>query len=113
MVVVRIYQHVVMVASVLLVYLVKLMAKPRKKLGCCTGCCGYLLLCLGCCCLVHKPARIRFRETYGLEEGSGCASDFCATWCCSVCGVCQEARERKSQGKESDAVMIFDIYFLY
>ncbi|CAF3774136.1 unnamed protein product, partial [Adineta steineri] len=63
------------------------------------GCCGYFLTQAGCCCLVHKPARIRFREAYGLQEGHGLASDFCASWCCSACGVCQEAREIKSQGK--------------
>ena len=74
--------------------------KTTKQAGGCTGCLGYCLLsALGCCCVVHKPARIQFREAYGLKEGHGLGNDFCATWCCSPCGVCQEARERKSRGK--------------
>jgi len=76
-------------------------SKTSKDAGFFNGCCGYCLTSGGCCCLVHKPARIRFREAYGLEEGTGCANDFCATWCCSVCGVCQEAREIKARGKIS------------
>jgi hypothetical protein len=69
-----------------------------QEAGFCDGCCGYCLLGYGCCCLIHKPARVRFRAAYGLAEGSGLASDFCASCCCSVCGVCQEAREMKSRG---------------
>jgi Cys-rich protein (TIGR01571 family) len=62
-------------------------------------CCGYLVTRQGCCYVLHKPARQRFREAYGLQEGEGISGGFCATWCCSVCGVCQEAREIKVRGK--------------
>ncbi len=73
--------------------------KTSNDSGFFAGCCGYCLTQAGCCCLVHKPARIRFREAYGLQEGHGLSNDFCASWCCSACGVCQEARELKSRGK--------------
>ncbi|CAF0805604.1 unnamed protein product [Rotaria sp. Silwood1] len=73
--------------------------------GFCGACCCYCLTEAGCCCLVHKPARIRFREAYGLEEGHGLSGDLCASWCCSLCGVCQEAREIKIRGSPETAVI--------
>jgi len=73
-------------------------SKTSKDSGCFPSCCGYCLTRPGCCCFIHKPARIHFREAYGLQEDQGCGSDLCGAWCCSVCGVCQEAREMKARG---------------
>jgi Cys-rich protein (TIGR01571 family) len=75
------------------------MKKASKEAGGCSGCCGYCMTYLGCCCAVHRPGRLALREAYGLEEGTGCSGDFCASWCCSWCGLCQEAREIKARGK--------------
>ena len=46
------------------------MTKHHRDTGFCGGCCAYCILrFICCCCLAHGPARKRFREAYGLEEG--------------------------------------------
>ncbi|CAF0825716.1 unnamed protein product [Adineta ricciae] len=54
----------------------------------------------GLCCLLHKPRRQTLRAAYNLAEDP---SDLLATWCCSGCANCQEAREMQARGVQRGA----------
>ena len=82
------YRYVVMVVFVLLVYFGEKVQKLNTNAGFCGLWCEYCLTIGVCYCIMHKPARLKFCEAYGLVEGEGVASDFCASWCCSSGGVC-------------------------
>ena len=65
-----------------------------------SSCCGsgvlyFIMVSLGCCCLIHAPRRTMLRARYGLNEDV--CNDFCVTWCCAFCAIAQEAREMNAR----------------
>ncbi|GLC53686.1 hypothetical protein PLESTB_000776300 [Pleodorina starrii] len=59
---------------------------------------------LPCTALVHSHARGYIRRKYGIQSHP--LHDFCVTWCCAPCALCQEAREvviRQAAEREDQA----------
>lgn len=64
------------------------------KQCCLPSLCWCLMSSFGLCCLLQAPSRKAIRKKYGILDESDCL----ITMCCSVCAICQEAREIKKQG---------------
>ena len=57
----------------------------------------------GLCCLTHMGKRKTLRDRFGLQED---CNDCVATTFCSVCAICQEARELKFRSVSSQGIYI-------
>ncbi|XP_063060217.1 placenta-specific gene 8 protein-like [Engraulis encrasicolus] len=68
----------------------------------CLGCCG-----CGCPSPVHLALRYGVRKQYGIE-GSLC-SDWCKVACCSVCSMCQVAREIKRRKAQQATTTVINV----
>ncbi|KXZ50626.1 hypothetical protein GPECTOR_15g310 [Gonium pectorale] len=66
--------------------------------GNCVGACAAYtgLYLLGFPCLLQLMSRNNLRMKYGI--GGDPCSDFCISWCCAPCGMCQEYRELVIRG---------------
>ncbi|KXZ50627.1 hypothetical protein GPECTOR_15g311 [Gonium pectorale] len=66
--------------------------------GNCVGACAAYtgLYLLGFPCLLQMMSRHNLRMKYGIA-GDPCG-DFCISWCCAACGMCQEYRELVLRG---------------
>jgi Cys-rich protein (TIGR01571 family) len=80
--------------------------------NCCNaGCLWYLMSGWGLCCLIHRNKRKALRERFNLQED---CDDCLATTFCSLCTICQEARELKHRSVSSEGIFMYrNSLFIY